>query len=329
MSVHQGKGLEPVAAQIGACIEAIECACAESWTDPRPLHAAFDALPRERRAPSPDDFAITRGALAADVQLAWTLAEPIGNGPGLWVPVSAVSLDLTIASTPGVERSSNGQGGGIDLDHATLKALCELVERDAFQAWSERPALERAADAIDAGSIDYSWLAELRTRWRKLGVIVRIFRMPAVVDMPTIAVELLQIGEDSACRKRAIGTCVHPDPERALLGAVLEAAQARLGEIAGSREDIDPDRPEIEPGRINFAPPAPGLGSVDFHLAWHEPHPIDAAGHVQKLTEALSRAGYPQTARIELSPPGAAIKIVKLFTPGLGALGRSRRAPIH
>lgn len=326
VSVHQGKGLDPLAARIGACIEAIECDCAERFVDGQARRDSFDALPVEERAPAVDDFARVRGGIAGDRVLDWTMAELLDGRGMLWVPVLAVSLDLTEAGEDGIERSSNGQGGGVDLEGASLKGLCELIERDAFQVWTERSALDRAGDAIDPGSIDYLWFTDLRRQWRELGVLVRVFRLPAVVDVPAIAVEVFQIDDDSACRRRAVGTCVHPEPERALLGAVLEAAQARLGEIAGSREDVDPDRPETEPGRINFAPPSPpGSRAIAFHSCW--PEPVDR--RLPSLAGALGDAGYRQTARIILSVPEAGIKVVKLFSPGLGALGRSRRAPVH
>lgn len=330
VSVHQGKGLDSVAARIGACIEAIECDWAERWADPDPLRAPFGALPRQNRAVSIDDFAQKRDGLDPEDKLDWSLAKAFGNGNDLWVPTLAVSLDLTVKGAEEVERSSNGQGGGIDLAGASLKGLCELIERDAFQAWSERAMPGRAADIIDSESIEYSWFRTLQGRWRELGVVIRAFRMPALINAPAIAVELYQLGDESACRARAVGTCVHPEPERALLGAVLEAAQARLGEIAGSREDIDPDRPETEPGRINFAPPAPsGKAVIAFHRIWQESRPIDAETRLMTMVQALSRAGYPRIARIELSPAQSAIKVVKLFAPGLGALGRSRRDPLH
>ncbi|HYZ48283.1 MAG TPA: YcaO-like family protein, partial [Sphingomonas sp.] len=144
VSVHQGKGLDAHSARIGAAMEAIECARAEAWEPREAITASFRDLPEPERASRADDFAWTRGELGGDELLEWAVAEGLGDGKPFWVPELAVSLNLCRAVPGPVERTSNGQGAGFDLAQASLKALCELIERDAFQAWSERSVLDRS-----------------------------------------------------------------------------------------------------------------------------------------------------------------------------------------
>lgn len=329
ISVHQGKGLDPALAQIGAAMEAIECAAAESWRPDDLLRCSFDALPEKECAGQVDDFARRRCSLTADQMMRWALADTLGPRPSFRVPVSAVSLDLSVAADAPVERSSNGQGAGFDLGRASLKGLCELIERDAFRAWLDRPVLERTFDAIDTATIDYPWFRQLMARWSEQRVVIRLFRLPAVIDMPSVAAELLQIGEVSRARKSAVGMCSHPDPELALQGAVLEAAQARLGEIAGSRDDIDPGRPTDDAARMNFALPLPpGASGHEFHALWKESAEPDSEGRLRRAVEQLAAAGYDRVGQVVLTPADATVQVVKVFAPGLGALDRARRDPL-
>ena len=330
VSVHQGKGLDERHARVGACIEAIECAAAEAWTPPHRRRASVADMKPAGDAASPEDFSTETGTVGACEPIEWVPAARVERSGWLWVPFLAVSLDLSLAGHPHIRRTSSGLGGGFDLAAASLKGLCELIERDAFQTWVERPPVDRYRDEIAPESIDYSWFRQLRERFRDRGVIVRLFRLPSVVPVPAIAAELLQLRDPSNSRKHAVGTCVHPEPESALRGAVLEAAQARLGEIAGSRDDIDPGRAADAADRLNFALPAPPwLSGLNFHTLWREPAAGGAEAQLRALVEQLSAAGYDRVGRIELSRPDNAVTIVKLFAPGLGGLGRPRRAPVH
>jgi ribosomal protein S12 methylthiotransferase accessory factor len=319
LSVHQGKGVTAAAARLGACMEAIECSHAENWSAPL-RHAALDDLPDGERALVADDFAVRRGAVADDQRLDWVAAERLGGGV-LWVPAAAVSLDLVAPGPPGITRSSNGQGAGFDLDFASLKALCEVIERDAYTQWmASRTVFNRGADEIDLAGGAAPASADLLARCTRLGIAARAYALPSVIAMPVIAVELHDQSGEAASHPHAVGTAAHPDAAAALLSALTEAIQARLTVIAGARDDLQLGRPEARPPSFGLAIAASGV-SVKRPLP--TPPVLTFAGAIA----ALAAAGHDRVARLLLSPPDCPVVTVKMFVPGLGESRRLRRSP--
>jgi ribosomal protein S12 methylthiotransferase accessory factor len=318
LSVHQGKGLDPASAKLGACMEAIECSHAEAWSAPL-RHCAFADLPAAERAPAADDFARQRGAIADDRTLDWVAAERLDGHGSLWVPAATVSLDLVNAGPDGVTRSSNGQGAGFDLEFASFKGLCEVIERDAFAAWQQGSLFSRGDDEVCIAAITYPWFLALHARLTVLGIGVRVYQLPAIIAMPVVAVELHDRSGEAAGVPYAAGTSAHPDVEAALKAALTEAIQSRLTIIAGARDDLPLGQPEARPPRFGFAiaPPVPVATP-----------PLVQPGPVLTLVgavAALAAAGYCHAARLVLSPRNAPVLTVKVLVPGLGESQRLRR----
>lgn len=322
LSVHQGKGLDAGSARLGALMEAIESHFAEQWRGPTAL-ARYGDLPATIRLPQLDDLARRRGGIG-DEPLAWTPLERLDGGV-LLVPEACVSLDLTRAGPAGLERSSNGQAAHFDLDSATAKGLCELIERDAAAVWGERGAVRRLFDLIKGTSIPYDWFGTLAERLRALGVHLLIYRLPAVIEVATVACAAIEFGGAARAHRIATGSCAACDAEAALRGAVLEALQSRLTGIAGSRDDIDADRAETAAASQGLSlPPPPGFKGID----WSEvpDRRLGPAAQIAAMTDSLARAGYPLAALARLSPPECPVVAIKAFVPGLALKRRLRRA---
>lgn len=320
LSVHQGKGLDADSARLGACMEAIECSHAEAWSAPLHRCARID-LPAGERAPALDDFARRRGLVADHLVLDWAAADRLDGAGRLWVPAATVSLDLVTRGPAGITRSSNGLGAGFDCDFASLKALCEVIERDAFAAWQQGSVFSRGRDEVDLSILAWPWFQTLRGRLTALGIGLRAYQLPAVIAMPVVAVELHDRSGEAAAVPYAAGTAAHPDIEAALRSALTEAIQSRLTIIAGARDDLPLGEPEARPPRFGFAiaPPAPVA-----HRPLQQPGPVlTLVGAVA----ALADAGYPQAARLILSPPQSPVVTVRVLVPGLGGSQRRRRAP--
>lgn len=331
LSVHQGKGLDAGTARLGACMEAIECSHAEAWCGPV-ITAGLADLPAAERAAAADDFAVARGAVDDREPLAWTLAERLDDGGALWVPAAAVSLDFTLdalaAAPPAIERTSNGQGAGFDLAFASYKALCEIIERDAFANWQAGTIFTRMADEIDLGSVGFPWFVALHRRCTELGIGIRAYCLPSIIGMPVVAAELHDGGGEAASHPHAVGTCAHGDPEAALRGAITEAVQARLTVIAGARDDLGLDHPQGRRPVFGFALALPGRrGGHDFAALWPGSAAAPAEPALAEAVAALARAGFAQAARLVLSPPQSPVISVRVFVPGLAAGRRTRRAP--
>jgi ribosomal protein S12 methylthiotransferase accessory factor len=114
-------------------------------------------------------------------------------------------------------------------------------------------------------------------------------------------------------------------PELALERAVLEAAQARLTLISGARDDIlfEEGSPPAAGTRLAFPLPA-GLAALSWEEATARSEAAPEA-HPGDLAALLAEAGYPDTAAVDLSRPGAGVHVAKVFCPGLGAFARARR----
>lgn len=327
LSVHQGKALDDDGARLGACMEAIECAHAEAWAAPV-WQARFGDLPAAERLPSIDDCARRRGPIA-DEPLNWTQAERIGGGT-LWVPNDAISLDFTTTTPHWLAVTTDGQGAGFDLATASLKGLCELVERDAFWAWERLSLIARSHDTIDPASIDFAWFQALLDRLRALGIGLRVFALPAVVPLPVVVAELIDLGPEARHRPTSLGMSGAVDPQVALRGAVLEAAQSRLTVISGARDDLDLDVDQSPP-------PSPGLALAlgrnqplrRFNDCFAAATPwLSAETAFTALASALASAGYADIARLTLSPSECPVKTVHMIVAGLAASDRARRGPV-
>jgi ribosomal protein S12 methylthiotransferase accessory factor len=325
LSVHQGKGLTGLDAQIGALMEAVESANAEAFAG-QAFSAAWADLAAEERAPCLADFAATRARPPPDDEpLPWVPALRILDGGRLWVPFNAVSLDFARPGDARLSRSSNGQAAHFDLEQATIAALLEVIERDAVAAWFGMSRDQRLKTLIDPRSIPYAWFADLQGRLLAADLRLSLYCLMPVVPYPVFLAEI----RDPAREWPAIyGTGCDRSPEEALKKSVLEAVQSRLTEISGARDDILYRSAGNGPGMGLASPPPFHMSFADWDTIAAEaigpPSPTSAA-----IADELRSAGYPQAAVVDLSGLGSDVFVVKAFVPGLGALKRARRPPLR
>jgi ribosomal protein S12 methylthiotransferase accessory factor len=237
-----------------------------------------------------------------------------------------VSGDYTRHGDPRLDRTSNGVGAHFDADGAILKALLELVERDAYGAWRTSPLESRSCSQVQAASIPFDWFGDLYARARGAGVSFSVYAIPAVVPLPVFACEMFERGAGSVLRRRVGGYGCGLTAEAAVLAAVLEAAQSRLTVISGARDDL-PD--PWEASRMDFGPALPPSADTPLTI-WAEIADADpdvSLAGVAGLSQALARAGYPQIGLVDITRPGGQARVVKAFVPGLGAFARARRSP--
>lgn len=317
LSVHQGKGPTDEAAQIGALLEALESHLAETFAGEGPL-CPWTVLPSEARADIAD-FADDR-ALPSDPEapVGWVEATTLDGG-SLYLPFDLISLDLTRALDTRFDRSSNGVATHTSLETSLLRALCELVERDAVTEWRAQGLFACMADRIDIFTVPFDWFGALDERLRAAGVWLDCYRVPAIGGAPVFVCETVDNGKEGAVYWAAWGSGCDPDPETALFRAVAEALQSRLSFIAGAREDFPPSI-YAETGNVTLAfalPLPPGWTGLDWQDIAQAPADIPAG---------IAAAGYRRIAWIELGRV-AGFVTVRAFVPGLGGLTRRRRAP--
>lgn len=316
LSVHQGKGASACAAKIGALCEAIECALAERVAADGP-HCSYAALDPAGRAPDVGDYGRDRARPpSASARIRWCSAVDLATGAPHVLPHELVSLDLTGFRPSAFERSSDGLGVGATEADAIATALCEVVERDAVGAWDRAPREVRRDAALRLESVPFDWFRQWLDRLRALGVTLRIFAPGAVGGLPTFIVSIaggMAFGPDG---RRFSGSASHAEPEIALFKALAEAIQSRLTFIAGVRDDILPSTYDEAPGWQGSAPP-PG------RRHWGSIAPV--APGWPALAARLAEEGYDLIVMKRLDDDEGEIAAVKVFVPGLGSLGRTRR----
>ncbi|MGL4541295.1 MAG: YcaO-like family protein, partial [Polymorphobacter sp.] len=282
----------------------------------------WSALPQANNSPTLGDWAQHDGAIDPSQPLDWFGVAAIGVTPDFYVPLDAIHLDCTRPLANGVATNSNGQAAHETLAAATLAGLFELVERDACAAWLAGSAVARAGTEIAAGDIADRDVQMVLARAAVRRVGVRLYRVPALVDVAVIAAELVDHGENRNGHTHVLGSAARFCPVEAVRAALLEALQTRCTEIAGGRDTIPLTNVEIA-GRTRARPlgmaSRPGWSGHKFNAA------VGGPSCLASLIAAIAAAGYPQIGRTILSPPASVATTVTTFVPGLGFEQRRRR----
>jgi ribosomal protein S12 methylthiotransferase accessory factor len=181
------------------------------------------------------------------------------------------------------------------LDRATLAEgaprttlLAARIERGGFEAFlfDLRPSL-----GVDSGSGS-------RSRSKDLG-------------LPVAGALLFDLRHSPV--PVAAGYACALTPDQALRGALLEAAQSRLTDIHGAREDVEAMDPEAA-ARLR----ALCEGVRPRCRARHIPS-LPARGPRQAVAAVLGRirrAGFPHVAACRLTPAGHPVQVAKVLVPG-------------
>ena len=193
------------------------------------------------------------------------------------------------------------------------------MERDAATLHSVRAPEDAAARRIDPRTVDDPGCGEALGRLDRAGMSVAIWDITSDIGIPAF---LCRIAE----RRRppvvtaddAEGMGCHPDRNVALLRALTEAAQSRLGDISGARDD--PSGWDYGHGTGQVAPPAPpemaGQAARDFTaIPAFDGDSFDA--DVAWELAALRAAGLSEVVAVDLTHEDFGIPVVRVIVPGL------------
>ena len=225
-----GKGLTISGAVLSAVGEAIERYSASIvdaerivWKRPHELDGEF-LDPRvcglysdeqyERR-----DFPCVR--FDADIAHPWVRGNWAANGQPVWIPAVFVFLTVELHQEHFIcQGTSNGLAASTDKDDASLRAILELVERDAFMAaW----LTGRAAPRIELDDTLDPLLREVIEGLERLGAAVEIYTLPTSAIGTTVLCLALGDGENYPGVTFGLGCDL--DSRAALKQAVLEIGQ--------------------------------------------------------------------------------------------------------
>lgn len=334
LQVCNGKGLTYPEALWGALLETAELWAAETVVPGRLRWGARAELDGQPAPLWGAESLGSAGALVAprlwsdEVRCAWREATELHSGRPVWVPAQGLHVpppDGPPLGPVSAAWTSNGSGAHPDPDLALLHALLEATERDQLaralpEGWTEegvqrrllRPAeLPRAAPRT----------AALADTLRERGFGVYLFdatpspRTPGAVGLPVGAAVLVDLEEGPVPLTAGYACALTRD--EALLKALLEAAQSRLTDIHGAREDVAAADREAARGFAEAcAQVRPRRRAGDLPDAGARAR-SPAGQRVRWVLGQLKRAGFTQVAAVALDAPVAGLHVWKVVVPGM------------
>jgi YcaO-like protein with predicted kinase domain len=326
VAVSLGKGLDLPAAQASGVMESAEAFMAERITQPLLLASVNDLRSTHRLV---DVGLLPRTADSIyhpDLPILWIEGRELLEGTPRWVPYEMVHTAYTLPTPNGTGcflATSNGLASGNHLLEAISHGICETVERDAATLHSVRAPGETASRRIDPKTVDDPGCREALDRFDRAGVSVAIWDMTTDIGIPAFICLIAgePRGRDEWLPGSDEGMGCHPDRNVALLRALTEAAQSRLGSISGGRDEpplsdqwdqqdqtTDPD---LEPSadlageavRDFTAVPAFAGDSLEADVSWE--------------LARLRAAGLSEVVVVDLTSEEFGIPVVRVVVPGL------------
>lgn len=320
IAVHQGKGATVDAAKASAVMEAVECFHAEHIT--LPFHrASFAEMANAADATDPATLPRCGARIYMDEPLLWVAGRDLLSGRALWVPVELVSVDFTapLPSQTGLfQATTNGLASGNDQREAVLHALYEVVERDAVALWRALPEAAQDACAIDLAAVDGAVALRLLRSFATAGVSVRIWDVTSDIGLPAfLCLATSRYTPDAV--EPELGSGCHIDRDVAVSRALIEAAQARLTRISGSRDDFDPpsylmEERAVRHERARRWMTAAARGRFRAKAALAGPtlrHDLDV------VLRGLAAADVAHVGCVDLTLAEFGIPVVRVVVPGL------------
>jgi YcaO-like protein with predicted kinase domain len=324
LCVNAGKGVTSIEAEIGAYMEAIEFAVAESAASREIVIAAPKDLLGGIQSGTPlSEFCPMLGVRAHhEGPIECVLADDLISGSQVLVPAELVFLPYAPRQGSALFGSnSNGLASGNAIAEATLHALLELIERDVasfhYMRNRSRRLLEDSLPAEAHQLIDIINASGLKVCLRDL---------PNEFGVPTFSAHLFDPASIGGIALSAGFGC-HLIGEIALIRAIIEAVQSRLSAIHGGRDDLDRAAARFakwdpgEPDRhaaLEFQSLMNSADACGFHDASLDralPGSID--GILELLIERLLSVGIQHVCRVSLTKSSGPLHVVRVVVPRL------------
>jgi len=166
----------------------------------------------------------------------WVGAYDLLNGEEIFVSANAVyhPYDAPGQCQKLFLSNTNGLASGNVLEEAILHGLLEVIERDAISTaqFSRNLGKEIVLTEEDG------YLYELARKFKDAGIELKVWLVPTDTGIPTViaATDDLKLKDPALL---VMGAGSHLKPEIAVARAITEAAQSRVVQIQGAREDTD------------------------------------------------------------------------------------------
>jgi ribosomal protein S12 methylthiotransferase accessory factor len=176
--------------------------------------------------------------VAEFTSLEWVMGYDIMNDVEVFVPANAVFHPYNPFNGNKLFRSNtNGLASGNTIEEAVLHGLLEVIERDALSIAEYTRNPGKQIELSESDGLNY----ELKRRMEEAGLKDKLWLLDSDIDIPTVVTAL----DDTVLKDPALmvmGAGAHLDPGIAITRALTEAAQSRVVQIHGAREDTDRER---------------------------------------------------------------------------------------
>lgn len=241
LSVSQGKGLDDASAMASALMEAAEFAIAEQPQTSSRIATAAKLRRMGDAVCTPSQLLPPPHLFPIDLPIRWLKGRSWPLGDPVWIPQDVVTIGGEAEDLPAVSRSTNGLASGNTTEEALFHAICELLERDATSLWSLLSDSARLATEFAADGVPDAAVRQMTQHIEDAGLELRLFDQTTDLGVPCV---MAIINEPPVAGGRlfdmAAGYGCHPLGARAIARAVTEAAQTRITNIAGGRDDFLP-----------------------------------------------------------------------------------------
>lgn len=308
LQVSNGKGPTFAVAARSALAEAAELHAAEQTFLTKLRWACEAELPGAFRLAAFGAAADSR--LLEELPLAWLPARRLdtsGRAAPAWLPAQHVLCSPAGAPSLGLRVlpwTSNGLAAHPSRERAVLHALLEVMEREALaevlpEGWTKSALSRRWVD-----------FAHPRASALEAQRFTVLFADLTPQGFPAPVAGCVLLDEEEGPIPFTAGYACRPSPEAALDAALLEAAQSRLTEIHGAREEVAlQERPPLPAGLRDLVSAA--------RKSRQRRSPREMVTFRGKPTAAslAKKLGVP-AAWVDLSLPGLPLHIVRVAVAG-------------
>ena len=266
------------------------------------------------------DFPFSR--FEPDQEMLWTTGKWLDTNEQVLLPAIAAYMNFPgTDSERFCQTTSNGLAAGSTLEDATLRALYELIERDAFMLFwlARRPGVPVFTDTCD------DLTTEALRGVERLGARTELYLIDAGTHFPTIV--CLGLGDGVSWPGVTIGLGTHADVDIALRRAVFEHGhygayirrlmQERRHTTVRTADDVvaalDHGLYYVHPSHIDslnfFRSSELPVRLSELRLRYRQPATLSTC------VASLSEIGI-RTAAVDVTSPDvglAAIKVVRAF----------------
>lgn len=321
LQANAGKGYTHEAAQCSAMMEALEYSEFEQLEDYKiTAHSAYREL-ESQTAITYDEIGVEVSPFySSKVPIDWISVESLVEGEEKLCPAELVYLLNRQYS----QFNTNGLASGNTNSEATLHALYEVIERDAYAQILKDGKLDirGVGKSIDLESIESSVVSDLVQTIQRAGNNVFLIMLPTAIDVYAFWCVVLDNFSITSAGAFNIGLGCHADPNIAAIRAITEAVQSRLIYIHGNREDIrhkavfDKDYAIPEAVYSFFG----SLKKYNFGCECEDVSPClqtSIEESVEEIVSQLKKKSYEKIYRHVLRDEKDIFSVVKVIVPGM------------